>query len=82
MKIYVFCVIYIYVLFMICRDSPPRSYQNVDDQAVVSRRSSKSSVISVSSNCLAQAESYSRVEDRTDRDSIISSPARLDTEIG
>ena len=79
MNSYVLCV-YIYVLFMICRDSPPRSNENVDDQAVVSRRSSKSSVISVSSNCLAQAESYSRVEDRTDRDSIISSPARLDTD--
>lgn len=34
---------------------------------------------SVSSNCLAQADDGSRVgqEDRTDRDSIVSSPARL-----
>lgn len=39
---------------------------------------SSDSLSSSSSNCLAQADSHSRgLEDRTDRDSIVSSPARF-----
>lgn len=81
---------YFYILFLTSRkknvssdsqansDSSDNEAEKADryDVSTICRMSRLSSV---SSHCLAQADDTSRVgqEDRTDRDSIVSSPARL-----
>lgn len=53
------------------------SKDNKDNQENILSRSSDS-LSSSSSNCLAQADSHSRgLDDRTDRDSMITTPSRL-----
>lgn len=60
-------------------ESQENSEHENADNADVSTICRLSRLSSVSSNCLAQADENSRIgqEDRTDRDSIVSSPARL-----